>query len=62
LRAVWAFWRTYLLQLGILEGWRGLVIAWSNANGVFFKYMKAYADAAVVGEQASEPGELARKS
>jgi glycosyltransferase involved in cell wall biosynthesis len=62
LRAVWAFWRTYLLQLGVLEGWRGLVIAWSNANGVFFKYMKAYADAAVVDERASESGELARKS
>jgi glycosyltransferase involved in cell wall biosynthesis len=53
LRAVWAFWRTYLLQLGFLEGWRGLVIAWSNANGVFFKYMKAYADRAVAEEQES---------
>lgn len=50
LRAVWAFWRTYLVQLGFMEGWRGLVIAWSNANGVFFKYMKVYADHAVMAE------------
>jgi glycosyltransferase involved in cell wall biosynthesis len=38
-----AFFRSYFLQLGFLDGWRGLVIAYSNANGVFFKYMKAYA-------------------
>jgi glycosyltransferase involved in cell wall biosynthesis len=54
LRAVWAFWRTYLLQLGFLDGWRGLVIAWSNANGVFFKYMKVYADCAVAAERESD--------
>jgi glycosyltransferase involved in cell wall biosynthesis len=50
LRAIWAFFRTLVLQAGFLDGWRGLVIAWSNANGVFFKYMKPYADAAVRGE------------
>ncbi|CAN5273499.1 hypothetical protein BH24PSE2_BH24PSE2_05630 [soil metagenome] len=44
LRAAWAFFRTYLLRKGFLEGWRGLVIAWSDADGVFFKYMKPYAD------------------
>jgi glycosyltransferase involved in cell wall biosynthesis len=43
LRAVWAFVRTYVLRFGFLDGWRGLVIAWSNANGVFFKHVKAYA-------------------
>jgi glycosyltransferase involved in cell wall biosynthesis len=43
-RAGWAFFRTYVLRLGFLDGWRGLVIAWSNANGVFFKYMKPYAN------------------
>ncbi|MBL8225711.1 MAG: glycosyltransferase family 2 protein [Chromatiales bacterium] len=50
LRATWAFFRTLVLQAGFLDGWRGLVIAWSNANGVFFKYMKPYADAAVRAE------------
>jgi len=44
LRSVWAFIRTYFFQLGILDGWRGLVIAVCEANGVFFKYMMPYAD------------------
>jgi glycosyltransferase involved in cell wall biosynthesis len=42
LKVNFAFFRSYILQLGFLEGWRGMVIAYSNANGVFFKYMKAY--------------------
>jgi glycosyltransferase involved in cell wall biosynthesis len=42
LKVNFAFFRSYILQLGFREGWRGLVIAYSNANGVFFKYMKAY--------------------
>ncbi|XKE45567.1 glycosyltransferase family 2 protein [Halomonas organivorans] len=42
-KALFAFFRTYGLRLGFLDGWRGLVIAFSNANGVFWKYMKAYA-------------------
>lgn len=41
-RALLAFAKSYLFQLGCLEGWRGLVIAVSNFNGVFFKYMKAF--------------------
>ena len=44
LRSTWAFIRTYVLRLGFLDGWRGLVIAVCDANGVFFKYMKPYAD------------------
>jgi glycosyltransferase involved in cell wall biosynthesis len=51
LRAFWAFLRSYVLKAGFLAGWRGVVIAWSNANGVFYKYMKAYADAAVARER-----------
>ena len=45
-KTVWAFFRTYVIRLGFLDGWRGLVIAISNANGVFFKYMKPFADRA----------------
>ncbi len=56
LRSWWAFWRTYLLQGGWLDGWRGLAIAWSNANGVFYKYLKPYAD------QARRRGDPARGS
>lgn len=42
LKAIFAFIRTYWLQRGCLDGWRGLVIAVSNSNGVFWKYMKRY--------------------
>lgn len=44
LRSFFAFFRSYILKGGILAGWRGLVIAWNASNGVFFKYMKVYAD------------------
>ena len=43
LKTFFAFFRTYILKLGLLDGWRGLVISVSNANGVFWKYIKAYA-------------------
>lgn len=42
LKTAYAFLRTYLLQQGWRDGWRGVVIAISNANGVFWKYMKNY--------------------
>ncbi|MBA3581033.1 MAG: glycosyltransferase family 2 protein [Gammaproteobacteria bacterium] len=42
LRSLAAFLKSYVLKLGFLAGWRGLVIAVADANGVFFKYMKIY--------------------
>jgi len=50
-RAIWAFIRSYFIRLGMLDGWRGLVIAVCDANGTFFKYMKPYADRAVERER-----------
>ena len=44
LRSVFAFIRSYVFKGGMFAGWRGLVIAWNEANGVFYKYMKPYAD------------------
>ncbi len=44
MRTAWAFFRTLVLRRGFLDGWRGVVIAVSDANGVFFKLMKPYAD------------------
>lgn len=41
-RAAWAFLRSYVLRLGFTAGWRGLAIAWSDANGVFYKYLRAW--------------------
>ncbi|UCG58729.1 MAG: glycosyltransferase family 2 protein [Phycisphaerales bacterium] len=35
-----AFVKTYFLRLGILDGWMGLAIAYSNAASAFYKYIK----------------------
>ena len=43
-KALFAFFHSYVIKLGILAGWRGLIIAWSRANDTFFKYFKIYAD------------------
>ncbi|MDE2091167.1 MAG: glycosyltransferase family 2 protein [Gammaproteobacteria bacterium] len=42
LKSLWAFMRAYFLRLGLLDGWRGLLISVSEANGVFYKYMVIY--------------------
>jgi len=41
-RASFSFFRNYFLQKGFLCGHEGLLISISNANGVFYKYMKLY--------------------
>ncbi|MDA1047573.1 MAG: glycosyltransferase family 2 protein [Verrucomicrobia bacterium] len=40
LRGGWAFVRIYFLRLGILDGWPGFVIAYSNMEGTFYRYAK----------------------
>jgi glycosyltransferase involved in cell wall biosynthesis len=42
LRAGWAFFHSYVLQLGFTAGWRGLVIAYARSCGTFFKHLKRY--------------------
>ena len=42
-KSLYAFIRIYFLQRGFLAGWRGLVLAYSNSVGVFYKYIKVYA-------------------
>jgi len=44
-RTLWTFFRSYVLQLGFLAGWRGLVIAVCDSIGTFFKHIKRYSDA-----------------
>jgi glycosyltransferase involved in cell wall biosynthesis len=41
-RALFAFFKNYFLQRGFLCGYEGLLISVSNANGVFYKYIKLY--------------------
>jgi glycosyltransferase involved in cell wall biosynthesis len=42
IKSFYAFFRTYFLQKGFMAGWRGVVIAFSNSVGVFYKYIKIY--------------------
>ena len=39
-RGLWSFIRIYVLKLGFLDGWAGFVIAFSNLEGVFYRYAK----------------------
>ena len=42
LRGFFAFFRTYVLQLGLLDGKRGFLLAVVNAEGTYYRYMKAW--------------------
>jgi glycosyltransferase involved in cell wall biosynthesis len=55
LGASWAFFRSYVLRLGFLEGWRGLLIAHCEAQGSFFKHFKRYVDARTQTSAPSRP-------
>jgi len=41
-RATYDFLHTFFIRLGVLDGYRGLLIAVSNANVTFIKYLKLY--------------------
>ncbi|MGD8387860.1 MAG: glycosyltransferase family 2 protein [Desulfobacteraceae bacterium] len=40
MHGLWMFFRTYLLELGVLDGFEGFVISVMNAGGSFLKYAK----------------------
>lgn len=42
IRSIWKFFRDYILKKGIFYGYKGFVISFCNALGVFFKYAKLY--------------------
>jgi glycosyltransferase involved in cell wall biosynthesis len=42
LHGLWAFVRTYVLQLGFLDGRMGLLLAVSNAEGTYYRYLKLW--------------------
>lgn len=50
---VWAFVRTYFLRLGFLDGRMGLVLAISNAEGTYYRYLKLWL---LRRNQPGEPG------
>jgi hypothetical protein len=37
---IWAFLRTYVVQLGMLDGKEGFMLAVSNAEGTYYRYVK----------------------
>lgn len=39
-RGLWAFFRIYVLKLGLLDGWAGFVIALGNFEGTYYRYAK----------------------
>src|SRR5712671_6946525 len=40
--ALWSFLRTYIVRAGILDGREGLLLAIANAEGAYYRYMKAW--------------------
>jgi hypothetical protein len=39
---IWAFIRCYFLRLGFLDGREGFLLAVLNAEGTYYRYMKAW--------------------
>ena len=42
LHGLWAFFRTYFLRLGFLDGRFGFMLAVSNAEGTYYRYVKLW--------------------
>ncbi|CAM3809580.1 glycosyltransferase family 2 protein [Polynucleobacter antarcticus] len=42
LHGLWAFFRTYFIRAGFLDGSEGLALALSNAEGSYYRYMKIW--------------------
>ena len=41
----WTFFRTYVLRAGFLDGREGFILAVANAEGSYYRYLQAHADA-----------------
>ena len=39
---LWAFFRTYFLRAGFLDGAQGFALAVSNAEGTYYRYLKLW--------------------
>ena len=53
---VWAFLRTYILKRGFLDGRMGLVLAISNGEGTYYRYLKLWL---LCKQQKNESAQLA---
>jgi glycosyltransferase involved in cell wall biosynthesis len=54
LHGLWAFLRTYVVQRGFLDGAEGLMLAISNAEGTYYKYVKAMLAARAAADGGSQ--------
>ena len=50
-RGLWAFFRTYVLKAGFLDGPQGLALAVSNAQGTYYRYLKLW----LIGKSQNTP-------
>ena len=41
-KPIFAFFQSYIIRLGFLNGWVGFVVAIANANDRYYKYLKRY--------------------
>ena len=51
----WAFLKHYIFKLGFIDGWAGLVIAFGNFEGTYYRYAKRYEQAQNWPPPPSEP-------
>ncbi len=42
IHGVWAFFRTYIIRAGFLDGGQGFALAMSNAQGTYYRYIKLW--------------------
>jgi hypothetical protein len=42
LHGLWTFLRTYVFRAGFLDGREGFLLAVANAEGTYYRYMKAW--------------------
>lgn len=42
LHGLWAFFRTYIMRFGFLDGAEGFMLAFANAESSYYKYIKLY--------------------
>ena len=52
---LWAFFRTYVLRLGFLDGRWGFMLAVSNAEGTYYRYVKLWLSQRGVAAGLSSP-------
>lgn len=42
IRGMWSFFRTYILRAGFMDGQKGFLLAISNAQGTYYRYIKLW--------------------